>query len=1003
MRNSRLNHSRKVTILLLCSLVLFVSPLFAEQSGTIRGNITDKDFDAPLAAAKITIAETGQEITATDEGNFVFGEVNPGKYTVVIAKEGYARQVVGDVVVSPGQMTDVDASLVGEFTEMEEFVAEDLQVGGASEEGLLQLRVESPALLDSIGSELMSQAGVGDAASALNLVSGATVQDGKFAVVRGLPDRYVNSQMNGVRLPTADPDKRAVQLDQFPSEIIESVQVSKTFTPDQQGDASGGAVNVVLKSVPEETVFKISTSSTFNSQVTGNDKVLTSKTGGVNFLGIDDGRRDIPVADHLDIQDDDSAGVDRNPAPFDQDISVTAGTKKELPFGFRGGGLANYYYKRDSSYFDDGFEDRYWVEQPALRVKSGGQVDMVPLKQQISSSDSFLTSLFDSQQGTQEVQWGGMSVMGIENDTQAVNVLYMYTRVAEDKATLLEDTRGKETFDPAIDKLDTAPYLRSETLTYTERTTSTLQFHGEHTVPFFPEIGMRGIFVIEPPEYDWTIAKSRSRLYQPDKRQFGSKWIPESVVPAFPPFIPKPIVYPARFDRYKPAENTNIGNFQRIWKDIEEESDQYFWNWKLPFEQWSENKGYVKLGYFQDEVLREYEQESFGNFTDAGSFFEGDFSEFWSTVWPEEDHPVLPADIDVNYEGAQEITAYYWMVDIPVWSFLKLTGGIRYEQTDLTIVNDAEPDAQWVPPGTTTNVKLEEGKADAKFIQQDRLPAMGFEFTPWDWVSVRGSYTETVARQTFKELSPIQQQEYLGGDIFIGNNELGMSSLRNRDIRIDLKPYEGSLISWSMFEKRLDDPIEYVQRRSAFTFTTPVNFPKGVIMGHEFEMRFPLGYLWSPLEGLTIGGNLTLIDSKVWLPKRERDLFMADNLQIPIETRSMTNAPNYLWNVYFTWDIERFGTELGAFLTVRGDTLIAGAGQSNGNFIPDVYEEAYPTLNLSLNQKMGKYGKLSLKVKNLLNPDIRTIYRSEILMNNNIRRTSFKKGIDLSMSYSLAV
>ena len=243
------------------SFIVFIGVFFltttasAQQVGSIRGIVYDKDFDVPLAAAQVTITETGEKVTATDEGNFIFSQVPPGNYTIVFSKDGYTRQVQANVIVSEGQITDVDAELSGEFTEMEEFVVQDLQIGG-TEAGLLALRVESPALLDSVSSELLSQAGAGDAASALKLISGATVQDGKFAVVRGLPDRYVNSQMNSVRLPTADPDKRAVQLDQFPSDMIESIQVSKTFTPDQQGDASGGAVNVVLKGIPEETIFK---------------------------------------------------------------------------------------------------------------------------------------------------------------------------------------------------------------------------------------------------------------------------------------------------------------------------------------------------------------------------------------------------------------------------------------------------------------------------------------------------------------------------------------------------------------------------------------------------------------------------------------------------------------------------------------------------------------------------------------------------------------------------
>ena len=179
-----------------------------------------------------------------------------GLYTVIISKPGYVRQVRSGVVVSAGKLADLDVSLSGEVTEMEEFVVQDaLKLKAGTEASLLQLRFKSPSLMDSISSDLMSRAGASDAASALRLVAGATVQDGKSAVIRGLPDRYVSSQMNGVRLPTADEDKRAVELDQFPSAVIESIQVSKTFTPDQQGDASGGAVNVRLKGVPGRTLL----------------------------------------------------------------------------------------------------------------------------------------------------------------------------------------------------------------------------------------------------------------------------------------------------------------------------------------------------------------------------------------------------------------------------------------------------------------------------------------------------------------------------------------------------------------------------------------------------------------------------------------------------------------------------------------------------------------------------------------------------------------------------
>ncbi|MCC7065905.1 MAG: carboxypeptidase-like regulatory domain-containing protein, partial [Planctomycetes bacterium] len=147
------------SVLSLCS---FVS---AQQAGSIRGLVSDKDFDVPLGAATVQVVETGQKTQTTDQGNFVLPDVPPGRYTLVFSKEGYVRQVATDVVVSSGQLTDVNIALSGDFTDLEEFVVQDvLQVASGSEGALLQLRLESPAMMDAVGAELMSRAGASDAA-----------------------------------------------------------------------------------------------------------------------------------------------------------------------------------------------------------------------------------------------------------------------------------------------------------------------------------------------------------------------------------------------------------------------------------------------------------------------------------------------------------------------------------------------------------------------------------------------------------------------------------------------------------------------------------------------------------------------------------------------------------------------------------------------------------------------------------------------------------------------
>ncbi|MGA1524157.1 MAG: carboxypeptidase regulatory-like domain-containing protein, partial [Planctomycetota bacterium] len=145
----------------------------AQQAGAIRGTVFDKDFDAPLAAVKVLLVETGATVETTDQGNFRFADVAAGRYTLVFSKDGYVREVPPPVVVTAGQLTDMEVRMAGDYTDLEEFVVQDiLQLGGGSEAALLQLRLESPSMMDSISAELMSRSGASDAASALRLVAG---------------------------------------------------------------------------------------------------------------------------------------------------------------------------------------------------------------------------------------------------------------------------------------------------------------------------------------------------------------------------------------------------------------------------------------------------------------------------------------------------------------------------------------------------------------------------------------------------------------------------------------------------------------------------------------------------------------------------------------------------------------------------------------------------------------------------------------------------------------
>jgi outer membrane receptor protein involved in Fe transport len=968
-----------------------------QQAGSLRGAVRDADSATPIAGAQVTAVETGQTVRTSEQGQFLLA-LAPGRYTLLFTKDGYVRQVKSDVLVESGRLTDVDVDLAGEVTELEEFVVQDvLQFGAGTEGELLKLRFESPALMDSISSDLMSRAGASDAAAALRLVAGASVQDGKSAVIRGLPDRYVSSQMNGVRLPTADENKRAVELDQFPSSVLESIRVSKTFTPDQQGDASGGAVDVRLKGVPDATLFDFKAELSKNTQVDRGD-FLSYDGGGVGRWGKDDGGRDQQL-ERLGQSFNGDVGVSDGETPLDYKWSTAIGGKQEFAHDWKLGGFASFFYERDSSFYDDGVDDSFWVESPGS--------PMTPTTYQGTPLDGdFKTALYDVTQAVQSVQWGGLAAVGIESTDHKVTLSWLYTHIAEDKATLAVDTRGKEYFFPGYDpndktdpgndpsKLLAAPYLRLETLEYTERTTSTLQLHGHDRFPV-GEWNLGSSWQFLAPELDWVVAQSSADLDQPDKRQFGAAWVPPADNPGAPPFIP-PFTSPPTWLPYKPGANFTLGNLQRIWKTIEEESFQYAGDLKFPFKQWTDTEGWFKFGVFADDLHRDFDQDTFSNFNDNSSF-NGDFDDPWSGHFPFENHPITASLFDVDYKGDQKIQALYGMLDLPLTSTLSLIGGVRRESTDISIENQAEQNATWFPPGATAPIQLNPGDADVDFSQKDYLPAVGLVYTPWAPLTLRASYSQTVARQTFKELTPILQQEYLGGPIFIGNPELGMSSLKNYDARVDWTPYEGGLLSASYFYKHIEDPIEYVQRIASFNFTTAVNYPRGHLDGFELEVRQDLGRLWDPLHGLGAGANATFIQSEVTLPDDEAAGFVLPNINAPMTTRDMTNAPEHLYNFYLTYDLEKTGTQFAVFYTVQGDTLVAGAGQNNGNFVPSVYAKEYGTLNVSVTQPLGPYLALNLQAKNLTNPDIETVYRSGFIP-HDVTHTKYTKGVEYSVA-----
>jgi outer membrane receptor protein involved in Fe transport len=120
-----------------------------------------------------------------------------------------------------------------------------------------------------------------------------------------------------------------------------------------------------------------------------------------------------------------------------------------------------------------------------------------------------------------------------------------------------------------------------------------------------------------------------------------------------------------------------------------------------------------------------------------------------------------------------------------------------------------------------------------------------------------------------------------------------------------------------------------------------------------------------------------------------------------MSSRDMTNAPDHIYNLFLTWDSPSKATQASLFYTVQGDTLIEGAGESLGNFVPSVYAKEYDSLNLSLTHELAKGVKLALQAKNLTNPRIEEVYRSPYI-GNDVTKTSYTKGIEYTLGLTMS-
>lgn len=1010
--------------------------------GAIRGTVLDRDFEAPLPGVRVSIPGRLLTTTTTDDGNFVFEAVPAGSYSLSFAREGYQRETRTSVVVTPGRLTDVGVvTMALEIYELEELVVTAPELLGGSEIAALDIRAAAVTMQDTISAELIGRSGASDVADAVKQVVGASIVDGKYATVRGLSDRYTGTTLNGIRVPSADPRRRAVQIDLFPTGTIESVTVSKTFTPDLQGEFTGGGVDIRTKSVPDGFTLSVSASVEHHAEATFNDRFLTYRGGGVDLLGVDSSR-DLPPLAAGPIPPQplalDPAGVPSHRPLFEQALaraefydamvrsfSPVMGTSTDEPglgqslklvagnrFDLAGEGVLGVIgaltWSHKFDFYDDGFNNRFGFDSTGF----------VP------------RAIREDSEGTDEVLVGALGTL-------------VY-RPVPDHELALRLVANQSATDDARFQLDTnaSPRVQNQSLEYTERNVTSLQLAGDHRYPGDEADDPDGLRV------GWTVAYNTTSQDQPDVRFFQNR---------------------ASFDENTgmgvggfPPNTTDAGRTRRIFREIDESNTQGKLDLELPFVQWTGTEGQVKLGAFVERTDRDFMQRSFtytfpfqaGNFffnpavianNGIGDGYSTDDPQLkWTDIFndperiglaPNRCEPtmspqpfgatcaspnqllwvLIPPGVDVDYVGDSSIDAGYAMIELPLVERLELIAGARVERTDISIepisrrmdgeveIIVFEPTAPGQEPVHQVR-RVPEEQATADILQTEVLPSVGLVWDVVENMKLRGSWSRTLARPTFRELAAVATEEFIADDELTGTPDLELTRITNWDARWEWFRRPGEVLAASVFYKELENPIQYISFTvfGSRTFVQPVNFERGELSGLELEARTELDWLAAWLGNVTLGANYTVLDSEVDVPPDERESL--DAFGLGQETQQLQGQPANLINLNLSYDNDESGTSAAVFFNRVGETLLTGAAVGEEG-AANVFERPIPTLDLVAQQQIlrGREQEyaVSFKATNLLEPDRLRVYRTPggLQEIRSSRETSIKLSLSASVKW----
>jgi TonB-dependent receptor len=871
-------------------------------SGQVRivGVVRDETNAISLPGVPVEVVETKETVYTDVDGRYLV-QVPPGKVTLKVTLEGYQEKII--TLETAGRTMTADVGLtMAKFAETVTVTAQAVDLQTSSAEAQLIERKQASVITDNIGSQEMKSNGDSDAAAAMSRVTGLSLVDNQYVFVRGLGERYSNTTLAGSVLPTTEPDKKVVPLDLFPTGLIDSVQVNKSYSPDRSAEFAGGLVQIVPMKLPNQPVLDFSYGVDFYSTATGKS-IPMSPLGSRDVWGYDNGARALPssfpetkiVRQGIYTPDvgftanqitDFGRALENRWVPESKD--GRPGQNWSATFGNRYAGKLGIVASVTHSYKEQFLQE----ERGFYRISDVGTLEN--------------TSPLNIQTGTQKAQLGIVGNVSYQfKPSQRLTFENFYTHSGRDEGRFFQGLN-----------FDNAREYKNYRLQFIEEGLFANAIGGEH---FFQNASNSRI--------DWRVNYARATRDEPDLRETLYERNANQVGT---PETTNPFTY---------ADESQSGF--RMFNELTDDTTDVSVNWAI-FNTAGGRPTQYKFGVNYVDRARDFRSRRFHFIpittqkADAGNL------QFDNRLPPEEifvssnigtafrfNEETRPTDA---YDGDQTTAAGYGMVDVAFAARTRLVVGARIENFDQTVT-------------TLDPFGLFQTEVQASNKNTDVFPAINFVQGVGANSNIRLSYSTTVNRPEFRELAEFEFTDVVGNRAVKGNSDLKRALIQNVDARWEMFPGGRSVLAASAFYKHFDSPIERVVIAAAnpiATFQnadTARNFGLELEAGHQFGTHF------------FFNANYTFVDSKITLAPE----------QLGVQTsseRSLAGQSKNLFNLAADYFIAGFSTRL--LFNYFGDR-IADVG---ANEAPDIVEQGRGRLDLVFSHRLRGLN-VRLNIENL--------------------------------------